>query len=218
MVFVLLVGGALGWIAYSARVQRDAVAAIEAAGGSVWYQWQWRNGKPILNSRPPWPEWMVNLAGVDYFGGVVRVSLAQVGGDAELVSAARLGTLRELILDSSRVTDVGLAELGHLSQLQELSLMETRVTDAGLLHLKDLTDLKTLDLGDTRIAGAGLVHLVGLMRIERLVVRNTPMTDASVGNLARLTGLQDLDLAGTRLTEKGGTELQQSLPNLLIRR
>jgi internalin A len=78
MIFVLLIGGTLGWIVYSARVQRDAVAAIEAAGGSVWYQWQWRNGKPILNGHPPWPEWIVNLVGVDYFGGVVRVSLAQV--------------------------------------------------------------------------------------------------------------------------------------------
>ncbi len=40
MIFVLLIGGTLGWIVYSARVQRGAVAAIEAAGGSVWYQWQ----------------------------------------------------------------------------------------------------------------------------------------------------------------------------------
>ena len=79
MVFVLLIGGTLGWIVYRARVQRDAVASIEEADGSVWYQWQWRNSKPVVNGRPAWPAWLVNRIGVDYFGGVVRVSLAQVG-------------------------------------------------------------------------------------------------------------------------------------------
>ena len=37
MVLVLILGGGLGWIAHRARVQREAVAAIEKAGGKVDY-------------------------------------------------------------------------------------------------------------------------------------------------------------------------------------
>ena len=203
MVFVLLTGGTLGWIVYRARVQRDAVAAIEEAGGSVWYQWQWRNGKPILNGRPPWPAWMVNLVGVDYFGGVVRVSLAQAGGDAELVSAAKLGTLRDLILDGSRVTDLGLARLRSLTQLQELSLMETSVTDAGLSHLVGLTNLKTLYLGNTGIGDAGLVHVKKLTGLNVLGLRYTEVTDAGLAELEGLKMLQKLTVGGTKIGDDG---------------
>jgi hypothetical protein len=40
MLLVLMVGGSLGWICYRARVQRKAVAAIEAAGGDLIFDWQ----------------------------------------------------------------------------------------------------------------------------------------------------------------------------------
>ena len=39
MALVLATGGGLGWVVYRARVQRAAVAAIVAAGGSVRYSW-----------------------------------------------------------------------------------------------------------------------------------------------------------------------------------
>ena len=39
MVFVLTLGGMLGWIVYQAHVQRDAVLAVQRAGGRVWYDW-----------------------------------------------------------------------------------------------------------------------------------------------------------------------------------
>ena len=37
MVVVLVIGGGLGWVMQRARVQREAVAAIRRAGGSVLY-------------------------------------------------------------------------------------------------------------------------------------------------------------------------------------
>jgi len=96
MAFVLLFGVGLGWIVYRARVQRDAVAAIERAEGTVWYEWQWRNGKPVLNGRTPCPQWLIDLVGVDYFGSVVRVSLAQVGGDAGIGDPAVMAAAASL--------------------------------------------------------------------------------------------------------------------------
>ena len=40
LILVLVVGGWLGWVARSARTQREAVAAIQLQGGWVYYDWQ----------------------------------------------------------------------------------------------------------------------------------------------------------------------------------
>ena len=44
IVLVLVFGSALGWIVKRTKVQRAAVAAIERAGGSVNYEWEWKDG------------------------------------------------------------------------------------------------------------------------------------------------------------------------------
>jgi hypothetical protein len=40
MLVIVVVAGWLGWICNRARVQREAVAAIEAAGGMVSFDWE----------------------------------------------------------------------------------------------------------------------------------------------------------------------------------
>jgi len=40
---VLVLGAWLGWFVRNARIQHDAVAAVERAGGSVAYDIDWRN-------------------------------------------------------------------------------------------------------------------------------------------------------------------------------
>jgi hypothetical protein len=44
MALVLLIAAGLGWAAYRARLQRDAVAAIVKAGGKVFYEGQHLDG------------------------------------------------------------------------------------------------------------------------------------------------------------------------------
>ncbi len=53
IVVVLLIGGSLGWIVRSAHTQRDAVAAIGRAGGSVRYESGWTDD-PKLQTAGPW--------------------------------------------------------------------------------------------------------------------------------------------------------------------
>jgi hypothetical protein len=50
MAAVLIIGGGLGWLVYCARAQREAVAAIEAADGKVYYDWEWQ-GDPCWTTR-----------------------------------------------------------------------------------------------------------------------------------------------------------------------
>ena len=49
IVLVLVIGAGVGWLVRSARIQRDAVAAIQNAGGSVSYDWVISSGNLNLN-------------------------------------------------------------------------------------------------------------------------------------------------------------------------
>jgi hypothetical protein len=52
IVFVIVIGAGLGWIVHQAHVQRDAVEAIKKAGGTIDYEWQWRDGNSIEGGEP----------------------------------------------------------------------------------------------------------------------------------------------------------------------
>ena len=52
IILVLVIGGGLGWVVRSAQLQREAVAAIQRAGGRVKYDWEWKSRSPIHNGRP----------------------------------------------------------------------------------------------------------------------------------------------------------------------
>ena len=74
MVLVLVFGGGFGWVVHRARVQREAVAAIERAGEVVDYDETFlspdsSNALPTRN----WKGWLVDHLGVDYFESAVEV-------------------------------------------------------------------------------------------------------------------------------------------------
>src|SRR5262245_4332332 len=110
MVVVLITGGVLGWVIHRARVQREAVAAIRQAGGSVSYHDQ---SMPRSSGNDWWPRWAADILGIDYFDDVRSVFLESKESDleAELAHVGRLRRLEELYLAGSQVTDAGLASL-----------------------------------------------------------------------------------------------------------
>jgi hypothetical protein len=201
IVLVLVAGAGLGWFVRSARIQRQAVAVIEQAGGSVAYEWDFQNGKRIPNGEPGWPKWLVDLLEVDYFGNVVAVDLIGSGSDELLVEVSKLTRLEDLQLKGSEVTDAGLAFLSGLTGLKRLLLRETKVTDAGLIHLTGLSELEQLTLGSTECSDAGLRHLRRLSRLKRLGLANTRVTEAAIANLKELTSLEVLRLGGSPITD-----------------
>jgi internalin A len=215
---VLLIGGWLGWIVHRARVQRDAVAVIERAGGKAWYDWEWQNGNPVPNGRPRWPKWLVDRIGVDYFGHVTTV-FARHSSDAELAHIGNLSRLEYLILGESPVTDAGLVHLERLNNLRALNLQHnTNVSDAGLVHLKSLTSLRELGLGDTAVSDAGLVHIKRMPHLTALGLEGTNVGDAGLVHLKSLTTLQVLSLGDAPVTDAGVRKLQKALPKVKIRR
>ena len=203
IVLVLVVGGWLGWIVRSARIQREAVAAIEKAGGEVEYG-SGSTKTPTLKTHELWaPKWAVDALGVDYFGHVCEVTLTLNCTDRELADVGRLTALDSLRLYYPNVSDAGLVQLQGLTKLSKLVLSQTQISDAGLAHLKPLSNLSELNLYSTPITDAGLGHLTTLNKLSKLSLRGTKVTDAGLVSLKGLTDLSQLDLGRTRISDAG---------------
>jgi hypothetical protein len=215
---VLAMGVWLGWLVRSARIQREAVAAITKAGASVEYNRGWTSGDYIPGRKPSKPGRLANLIGVDYFSHVTDVWLlsSSTVTDEVIAQAGRLAHAERLHLYRSSISDVGLAHLKRLTNLAYLDLGGTQVSDAGLAHLRGLTKLSYLDLGSTRISDAGLAHLKGLTRLSILGLGHTQVSDAGLAHLKGLTNLSSVGLSGTQVTGAGVEELQRELPRLKI--
>ncbi len=105
MVIVLITGGGIGWLMYRARVQRDAVAAIQRAGGLTYYDWDMRDiNTPDFNllvanrsRQPKWRKWLIERIGPDYLGTVRSVTLIGPGNaDPVMPYISQLEDLEEL--------------------------------------------------------------------------------------------------------------------------
>ncbi len=215
LVLVLVAGAWLGWLVRDARVQREAVAAIERAGGKVMYDWQWTDGRYDSNGKPWPPKWLVDRLGVDYFHHVSRVTFPGQASDAEMARLGDLTRVDTLVLDPSSVSDHGLAELDRLTGLRWLTI-STSVgsTDTRIMPLKVLTRLKGLNLDHSDVTDDGLKHLAHLTGLELLGLAGTEITDAGLANLGGLTGLRHLFLDGTQVSDEGLARLKP-LPNLV---
>jgi len=158
MVLVLVLGGGLGGVVHPARVQREAVAAIERAGGQVRYDEKFLGPSAANAARKPgWKEWLVDHLGIDYFENVkdVHYSSSQQSSekktDDELMAeVGKLSRLETLHLDGIWVTDAGLAHLRGLSQLVSLHLDTNSPTDAQMAQVAGLTTLRHLSFGGGR--------------------------------------------------------------------
>jgi Leucine-rich repeat (LRR) protein len=225
VVLVLLLGGWLGWLVRSARTQQEVVVAITSAGGSVTEIRYWP-GESSVSPGTTWvPGWLRDFIGVDYFATVTGVHVPDARAEA-LRQVGRLPKLRTLSIDSSSVSDEGLAHLKGLTNLSVLTLyrdpfvysrldhLPPAVSEQGLTHLGPLTSLSVLVLNGIPLTDAGLVHLSGLRKLRRLDLWYTQITGSGFVYLAGLTGLTRLDLGGTPVTDAALAQLEE-LPNLL---
>lgn len=156
---VLLLGGGLGWMLHRVKIEHQAVAAIERAGGSVLYEWQYRKGVTFTRGKPNWPDWLVDRLGIDFFGNVVFVFLPEGGTNAEMAQVGQLGHLQRLWVRSPHVTDAGLAHIAGLTHLEDLMFANSPISDVGIARLAGLSRLKRVSFADTRVSNAGVSRL-----------------------------------------------------------
>jgi hypothetical protein len=197
MIFVLIVGGVLGWVVHLAHVQRDAVVAIRSGGGDVTYDWQLKrlpNGNAQFDpkGRPKAPAWLLDSLGHDYFGHVEYVYLGPRNTDAVIKQVGHLDKLRRIGvysgLDLTRFAKAGLESLPN----------------SGLSRFRGLWGLVTADLSPPQFKGANLKYLRNMTRLESLALPgNSSVTDADLTYLSRLTALSQIDLHDPRITDVG---------------
>jgi hypothetical protein len=202
MIFVLLLGGVLGWVVHLAHVQRDAVAAIRSGGGQVQYNWQLKTlPKGTIQfdatGRPKAPTWLFDYLGNDYFGHVEQVELGSKNVDAVVKQVGQLDKVRRL----SFYTGV---DLGPFASAAIESLPNN-----GVAPFKVLLGLFSTDFSPPIFDGANLKYLKNLTRLEQL---NLPaaisLTDADLTYLSRLTALTSLELHDPRITDAGLASLK----------
>ena len=115
----------LAWLGWGWRSEQDAIAQIEARGGSVWTE----------RISLPGPQWILPQRWA-WLRDRVYFVIHRSAGDADLILLQRLKELRKLDLGDSKVTDAGLVHLKSLMGLRWLWLNGTQVTDAGVAELK----------------------------------------------------------------------------------
>jgi hypothetical protein len=217
---ILLSACGMGWMAYRARVQREAVAAVRRVNGGVRYEWQAvsKDGLIVYDSSPRAPKWLVDMIGVDYFGSVVGVSVV-VGHrppDALVARIAQLNRLEELGLCTSLLTDEDMAQIGSLTSLRKLGLNGRHLTERGMSQLGRLNRLEILTLQGASVSDAEVLCLAKLTRLKRLDLRGTQLSDAGLAHLKNLANLKVLMISGPRFTDVGVGGLLGALPNLTI--
>ena len=217
IVLVLLIGGWLGWYVRSARIQRQAVLALQKGNAYVAYNGDRRRGPRFEDEKPRALKWLEGYLGVDYFDHVIVVQCPSAS-DADLVHVGRLVQVEALVLGNSSISDAGLAHLTGLTQLQTLTLNHTQITDAGLAYLTGMTELDMLNLDETGVTDAGLAHLAGLTNLRHLSLNGDKLSGVGLPHLKGLTRLMGLELRNTQVTESAAGELTQALPRLNITR
>ena len=198
MIAVLIVGGGLGWVTHRVRVQREAVAAIFEVGGSVEYDWEFKN------SKPRGPMWLRRAIGPEYFDTVVGVEAnTSKADDALMVQIGRLTDVRALYLQGVSFTDAGLAHLANLRKLRTMHLRAENVTGSGLRSLVDLPEFHHLLIYDTPITDENLIHVERLVRLRNLGLRKTPISDYGMEHIARMGSLQKLWIWSSQIGDEG---------------
>ncbi len=118
--------------------------------------------------------------------------------DADVPRLGRFPNLKTLNLNSTFITDSGMAQLAAVCpQLIELDVGNTQISDAGLAPLAALSQLQTLRIGQTEITDVGLTALGQVSTLRTLAL--------TVGTIRGdgVTWLEDLPLEYVQLVRPG---------------
>lgn len=189
MLLVLIACLGLGWTNHEARVQLEAVAAVDRAQEFRVYK-RYGHYYGRLRDLPPLSAArFVDRIGVDYFDSVRSVTLSGIAPQPF-----------KPLLDP--VDDRLLERIGRVRWLELLELTgQSGVTDEGLVHLAELRRLKSLRLGGTGVSRRGLVHLRGMSSLKELGLDSLDLRGADLGTLPNLGGLESLDLNHTQVDD-----------------
>lgn len=186
----------IGWRYHTAQEQRKVVRWLQTVGGTVHYSYQDAGDGSMAGDgiTPPYPHWLRNWLGIEFFSDIVSVDVSAHRSPVQSVAPlARLRGVKNLSIRSRLVTD--LSPLAGLQDLTHLSLQRTAVSD--LTPLGSLRRLESLQLRGATIDD--ISPLARLTNLKGLSLVNTGVSDLS--SLARMTNLELLDLRESAVSD-----------------
>ena len=213
----------LGFKVNAARRQREAVAAILKAGGTVAYDYQLvtqSNGKKVIDATASLtvPVWLRSLFGDDFFCSPVSVVMSRcVIDESHFLQLGNLETVTSVKLTSVRiisskdglrrsVQDSDLAALGKMTQLQSLELRNAKIEGFGFAPLANSRHLRTVTFTDNNVYPTPLEVLERFGKInslEHLSLDGCSIDDAELSKLRNLSNLKELWLNFTDISDAG---------------
>jgi hypothetical protein len=243
---LLIAGAGVGLLTRRAARVREAVRAIEAAGGVVTWDYEyaslfavelpaeerekvWRAflyGGPTEDLDRDGRAWLRRLLGPEWFHDVAALNFLPAEGSPgsgpalSEIFAVHLPAFPRLkrLLIREEATDRTLEAAGRLRELENLIVRGVSMTDEGLRHLGRLSRLQSLYVQSSLITDAGVRHLVVLDKLETLTLRGTQVTDRGTTALLELKSLRSLSLDGRHITENGLEMLRAMLPGVQVSR
>lgn len=115
-------------------------------------------------------------------------------------SLKNLSHLKELSLERTSMSDMGMTYLADLTRLESLELRYCeRITDVGLYSLEKMTSMRILDLGGNQIRGDGLEPLQGMKNLEQLNLGQNALESHFLYFLTPFTKMKSLRLQAVQI-------------------
>ncbi|MDG0994333.1 MAG: FHA domain-containing protein [Akkermansiaceae bacterium] len=128
-----------------------------------------------VNTKFPGSLKYVSQANTDLVFSAVSYRSQFQDTDIDILSGG-IGSLTELNLGATQVTDAGMKKLSMFSEIEVLKLSETTITDKGLAELANLKKLRVLNLYGTQVTDQGIKALMGHPTLKKVFLWQTKTT------------------------------------------
>ena len=136
--------------------------------------------------------------------------------DKAMKYVGRLTGLKELNLDRSEVTDLGLSQAKSLVNLESMTLFSTLVKGLAFKDLTDLKKLHTINIPMNELAPETYEYFSRYPRLTSLDVGRCHPNEQAIKSIAKCTNLTDLDISGNRTLNDKNIKYLTSLKHLKL--
>lgn len=113
-----------------------------------------------------------------------------------------------LVVDTTRISTDGLAQLRSLNNILLVSAQWTPTNDKGLASIEGIVSLRLLRLNWSLVTNDGLKHIERLPKLAMLYLTGTAVTDDAVPYIKELSSLKALQLSHTGISDAGLAALE----------
>ncbi len=192
MVLIVVIAVPIGWLARQIHTQRQAIAAVVAAGGTIGFIYHWQDDPAtgMKRTEPAAPRWLRRWLGDELFQSVYSVTYDNVTTPDALVGLAAFDRLEVLSLeessDPSRLfpVEVDWRPVQGLQNLHSVGVHGRLASDRALGEFGRVAAIEYLWIDRAPATAAGFARLADCVTVRSLNLTDCPGLDDRT--LARL--------------------------------